>query len=375
MLISWPAFTISTGASVPAGTKAVTLGAGGVLSVNLVANAGSTPMGSYYTVVYHLDDGSVTREYWVIPVTTAPVHLAGIRSTVLPASVAMQTVSKAYVDTAIAAAELGHPLDSSTPYVQKTGDTMTGPLILSGDPVTPLQAADKNYVDTQSAAIQAGVGQKVSTNPQATQQVAQPAGTQLEVNNLNGQLFASQYVTGAGTANANNNGIANAAASPDCTAGCDIVAEHTYASTELPAPNTWNNGTVTEDRRRGQKVDTYFNPLDPQAQNAAQTITVNSTETAPQSLARTGGRGDRFVRARDQSERADGRQQPVPAQRAGNVSVRQIAVQRAVYDEHEQHAGPARAERVREPELLRGGRLPGGGADREVRGRAARRRG
>ncbi len=62
----------------------------------------------------------------------------------------MQTVSKTYVDTAIAAAELGHPLDASTPYVMKTGDTMTGPLILPGDPVTPLQAADKNYVDAQS---------------------------------------------------------------------------------------------------------------------------------------------------------------------------------------------------------------------------------
>ena len=288
VLISWPAFTLTTGASVPAGTKSVTLGAGGTLSVNLVANAGSTPMGSYYTVVYHLDDGSVTREYWVIPATTVPVHLAGIRSAVLPASVAMQTVSKSYVDTAIAAAELGHPLDASTPYVLKSGDTMTGPLVLSGDPVTPLQAADKNYVDTQSAAIQAGLGQKVSTNPQATQQVAQPAGTQLQVNNLNGQLFASQYVTGAGTPNANNNGIANAAASPDCTAGCDIVAERTYAATEQPAPTTWNNGTVGEDHRSGQTIDTYFNPQDVQAQNTAHRIAVDSTESAPAALARTG---------------------------------------------------------------------------------------
>ena len=186
VLISWPAFTLATGAVVPAGSTSVTLGAGGALSVNLVPNAGSTPMGSYYTVVYHLDDGSVTREYWVIPATTVPVHLAAIRNTVLPASVAMQTVSKNYVDTAIAAAALGHPLDSTEPYVLKTGDTMTGPLVLPGDPVTPLQASDKNYVDEQTAGLQAGLGQKVSTNPQASQQVAQPAGTQLAVNNLNG---------------------------------------------------------------------------------------------------------------------------------------------------------------------------------------------
>ena len=156
VLISWPAFTLATGASVPAGSTSVTLGAGGALTVKLVANAGSTPMGSYYTVVYHLDDGSVTREYWVIPATTAPVHLAGIRSTVLPASVAMQTVSKSYVDTAIIAASLGHPLDAGSPYVMKSGDTMTGPLILPGDPVTPLEASDKSYVDTQVAGLQAG---------------------------------------------------------------------------------------------------------------------------------------------------------------------------------------------------------------------------
>ena len=83
-------------------------------------------MGSYYTAVYHLDDGSVSREYWVVPVSRCPVSVSAIQSTVLPTSVAMQTVSKSYVDTAIAAAVTGHPLDSSTPYVLKAGDTMTG---------------------------------------------------------------------------------------------------------------------------------------------------------------------------------------------------------------------------------------------------------
>ena len=52
----------------------------------------------------------------------------------------MQTVSKAYVDNAIAVAVTGTPLDSS-PYVLKAGDTMTGPLSLPGDPTSPLQAA------------------------------------------------------------------------------------------------------------------------------------------------------------------------------------------------------------------------------------------
>jgi hypothetical protein len=36
-------------------------------------------------------------------------------------------------------------------YVEIVGDTMTGPLMLVGDPTAPLQAADKQYVDTQIA--------------------------------------------------------------------------------------------------------------------------------------------------------------------------------------------------------------------------------
>ena len=64
-------------------------------------------MGTYYTAVYHLDDGTVSREFWVVPVSQSPVHVSAIESTVLPTSVAMQTVSKSYVDTAIAAAVIG----------------------------------------------------------------------------------------------------------------------------------------------------------------------------------------------------------------------------------------------------------------------------
>jgi len=33
--------------------------------------------------------------------------------------------------------------------VKQAGDTMTGPLILSGDPIEPLQAVTKQYVDEQ----------------------------------------------------------------------------------------------------------------------------------------------------------------------------------------------------------------------------------
>ncbi|MCU1222485.1 MAG: hypothetical protein JWQ42_578 [Edaphobacter sp.] len=128
VLVSWPAFSNALGQTVPSGSTSVVIGAGGVLSVQLAPNAGATPMGSYYTAVYHLNDGSVSREFWVVPVSSVPVHVSAVRNSVLPTSVAMQTVSKSYVDTAIAAAVAGAPLDGSTPYVLKSGDTMTGAL-------------------------------------------------------------------------------------------------------------------------------------------------------------------------------------------------------------------------------------------------------
>jgi hypothetical protein len=59
LLISWPAFSTVAGQSVAAGTKSVTLGTGGTLSVALVPNAGA----SFYTVVYQLDDVSSPPKY------------------------------------------------------------------------------------------------------------------------------------------------------------------------------------------------------------------------------------------------------------------------------------------------------------------------
>ena len=254
LVISWPAFTTSGGESIPTGTTSATIGTGGALSVELVPNAGSTPMGSYYTVVYHLDDGSVSRQYWVVPASSTSVKVSAIESTVLPASVAIQTVSKSYVDTAIAAA-IGSPLDSSA-YVLKSGDTMTGPLVLPGDPVSALQASDKNYVDESVATVAGGIGQKVSTVPLVTQIVSQPVGTQLDVNNLNSTEYASQYVSGRG-----NNGIANASTGPDCASGCEIVAEQDYTDETFTAASL-NSQTHVKDERGGRQVDSYKNPVD-----------------------------------------------------------------------------------------------------------------
>ena len=290
VIVNWSAFTTASGQSVPSGNTSATIGAGGVLSLALAPNAGATPMGSYYTAVYHLDDGSVSREYWVVPVSSGTTPLSAIKSQVLPTSVAMQTVSKAYVDTAIAAAVTGHPLDSSTPYVLKAGDTMTGPLVLPADPTSPLQAADKHYVDINVSASAGGLAQKVSLLPSGTQIVSQPTGTQLQVNLLNGGVYASQYATGLG-----GNGIANALASPDCATGCEVEVDPSYASTESYGSQQMNSspgsGTHIEDTRGGARTDSYMNPVSSLGVNAGESVNVVSTQNTASIFAQGGAEG------------------------------------------------------------------------------------
>lgn len=191
ILISWPAFTTANGVPIGAGTTSVTLGAQGNFSVALIPNAGASPAGTFYTVVFQLDD-SVRTEYWIVG-TTSPTNLAAVRTT-LGTGNAAQLVSKQYVDSAVGAkandTAVVHNSGTETiagtkqfavapsvptpslatdavnkayvdaavatvgsgSYVQKTGDSMTGPLTLSGDPAAPLQASTRRYVDSGLAA-------------------------------------------------------------------------------------------------------------------------------------------------------------------------------------------------------------------------------
>ena len=84
----------------------------------------------------------MNTQYWVVP-AAAQATLAQVQAQVMPAAQAVQAVSKAYVDEAIA--ELAQSL------LTASGGTLSGPLYLNGDPTQPLQAADKHYVDTQVA--------------------------------------------------------------------------------------------------------------------------------------------------------------------------------------------------------------------------------
>ena len=285
VVVSWATFTTAGGSAVPEGTTAATIGPNGALSIQLVPNAGATPIGSYYTAVLHLSDGTTTRQYWVIPAQlagAAPVKLASIQNTVLPTSVAMQTVSKNYVDAAIAKAVTGVAPDSTaTPYVLKTGDTMTGPLLLPGDPVSAQQAADKNYVDTSVAQTTGGGTTKVSTVPTASQTVSQLPGTQLEVNRLNGILDAAGFLTGGG-----NNGLANAFASPECTSGCSVQVNPTYPGTDGISVAAMPSGGHLLDARGGALSEIIVNPLGAGAgSNVASSMSQVTTRTAQQAVA------------------------------------------------------------------------------------------
>ncbi len=276
VVISWPEFSTAGGQSVAGGSVSATISTGGALNVQLAPNAGSNPMGSYYTVVYHLNDGSVSREYWVVPASATAVKVSAIRSTVLPLSVAQNTVSKSYVDQAIANALSGGgpaPQDN-TGYVRTTGDTMTGALNLPADPSLPNNAADKHYVDTSVQQVASGIAQKVSIAPQATQVVAQPAGTELNVNVLNGVENATQYVSGLG-----NNGVTNAVSTADCANGCEVKAGKDYNSAEVYFPTTWNGNTHVEDSRLGGTIHTYSDPLNPFVRGLASGQTIHLVAT------------------------------------------------------------------------------------------------
>ena len=85
-----------------------------------------------------MSDGTTNTQYWVVP-AAAQATLAQVQAQLMPAAQAVQAVSKAYVDQAIA--ELTGSL------LTASGGTLSGPLYLSCDPTQPLQAADKHYVD------------------------------------------------------------------------------------------------------------------------------------------------------------------------------------------------------------------------------------
>ena len=203
LLISWPAFSTADGKPVAAGTMSVSIGASGKVNLALAPNQGASPSGTYYKVVLKLTDGTTSTEYWTVP-QQGPVTITQIRSQVVPQSVAAQMASKQYVDSAIAtkaddsgvlhvsgneqvagvktfsvsptvpsptadsAAANKSYVDTAIAgvdagsFLRKTGDSMTGPLSLAADPISSNQAANRHYVDTQVGTVNGSLVQKLA---------------------------------------------------------------------------------------------------------------------------------------------------------------------------------------------------------------------
>jgi hypothetical protein len=65
LIIQWPAFVTSGGTQIAAGNTSVALATNGTFSVALVPNAGATPTGVYYTVVYQIGPRPLCT--WTLP--------------------------------------------------------------------------------------------------------------------------------------------------------------------------------------------------------------------------------------------------------------------------------------------------------------------
>jgi hypothetical protein len=125
LIITWPAFVTASG------SKNVALGVNGALSLALVPNAGATPAGAYYTVVYQIGSGQAKTEEWLVP-TTSPANLATVRTTP-GAGVAVQAVSMQYVNSALAT----KANDSAVVHLGGT-ETISGAKVFASAPSVPV---------------------------------------------------------------------------------------------------------------------------------------------------------------------------------------------------------------------------------------------
>ncbi|MGB8481265.1 MAG: hypothetical protein WCE63_20865 [Acidobacteriaceae bacterium] len=181
----------------------------------------------------------------------------------MPASVAVQTVSTAQINSLLGS------------YLPLNGGTLKGALQLQADPVTAMQAATKDYVDSTIAPIAVEATNVISSAPKATQAVQQPTGSNLAVNIFQGSYYASQFQTGS-----LNNGISNLMNGTNCSinspnglSGCTVNVDPTYKNNENPqgygayifGNNTqnlpWPMNTHAHDVRNGVTADYYENPF------------------------------------------------------------------------------------------------------------------
>ena len=129
--------------------------------MDLVPNVGAAPALTYYTAVFHTDDGVVRTEFWIVG-TTSPTTVAAVRASPGIGGSAIPIASRQYVDTALAAKA------DNAAVVHLTGDETISGLKQFSAPLTvpvpsqPSDAANKEYVD--GLVLNSGSGSYVSKN-------------------------------------------------------------------------------------------------------------------------------------------------------------------------------------------------------------------
>ncbi len=150
VVILWPGFTTADGKPVAAGELTVQLGAQGQFNASLAPNSGASPAGTFYRITYKLSTGSTSQEYWTVPATQTTT-IGAIRSTLVPANVAAQFLTREWADA--------HYMDLSD------AQSVAGVKTFTSSPAVPTphnanDAANKAYVDANS-----GGGGNLSSPP------------------------------------------------------------------------------------------------------------------------------------------------------------------------------------------------------------------
>jgi hypothetical protein len=154
VLISWPSFQTAGGDAVAAGNLSVTIGPAGAFTAQLVPNVDASPAGTYYIVVFQLDDGTVRTEYWAVP-ATSPTTIAAVLTT--PGTgLGNFAVTQQYVNTAVA----GLAVDATVVHRAGT-ETISGTKQFAVPPSLPTpmganDAANKGYVDAAVSNVGSG---------------------------------------------------------------------------------------------------------------------------------------------------------------------------------------------------------------------------
>ncbi len=220
--------------AIAAGNTSATIGADGFVSVNLTPNAGSLPNGNYYTAVYHLSDGTVTPEYWVVP-SSGSAAIASVRAQLQPSTMAVQPVSQAYVK-----APSPHSTDRGCPgrrHAERAAHAEHGSHCRG-------QAVPNTTRISWRGAVPAGRG--TLSGPLTV--------PNLYAKQFEGRLYADQQQSGAGS----NNGIAMSLT--DCLTynyACEVLAPALYAQTKL-CPGAGSRLRYCSTTSRGRRPPTRW---------------------------------------------------------------------------------------------------------------------